>query len=153
MALGCGSTIKAVTTIRGSDMATPRRLKLLGVGAGSLLLLALVMVGVGHLLAPHFYLTRATFWGESDYRDLEQFSARTIDNARPPSTVSICCPQTTPTDRRIAPSRPISPFTYQPRLRHHFGSYPFSNSFVYAFGDVHQVPRRMYTSLAEHSHR
>jgi hypothetical protein len=83
MALGCGSTIKAVTTIRGSDMATPRRLKLLGVGAGSLLLLALVMVGVGHLLAPHFYLTRATFWGESDYRDLEQFSARTIDNAPP----------------------------------------------------------------------
>src|SRR5215213_10923416 len=53
---------------------------MLGIGAGSLLLLALVMVVVGYLLAPHFYLTRTIFWGESDYRDLEKFPARTIHN-------------------------------------------------------------------------
>jgi CubicO group peptidase (beta-lactamase class C family) len=64
-------------------MMTPRRLKLLGVGAGSLLVLALVMAVVGYVLAPHFYLTRAIFWGESDYKDLEKFPARTIHNAPP----------------------------------------------------------------------
>src|SRR5215204_5901872 len=64
-------------------MMTPRSLKLLGVGAGSLLVLALVMAVVGYVLAPHFYLTRAIFWGESDYKDLEKFPARTIHNAPP----------------------------------------------------------------------
>src|SRR5829696_2950291 len=64
-------------------MMTPRRLKLLGVGTGSLLVLALVMAVVGYVLAPHFYLTRAIFWGESDYKDLEKFPARTIHNAPP----------------------------------------------------------------------
>jgi CubicO group peptidase (beta-lactamase class C family) len=52
-------------------------------GAGSLLLLALVAVVVGYLSAPSFYLTRTIFWGESDYKDLERFPARTIDNAPP----------------------------------------------------------------------
>jgi CubicO group peptidase (beta-lactamase class C family) len=83
MAFGCGSRIRAVTTVRGAGMKTPRSLKVLGIGAGSLLLLALVMVVVGYLLAPHFYLTRAIFWGESDYKDLEKFPARTIHNAPP----------------------------------------------------------------------
>jgi CubicO group peptidase (beta-lactamase class C family) len=55
------------------------------VGAGSLLLLALVAVVVGYLSAPSFYLTRTIFWGESDYKDLERFPARTIDNAPPVS--------------------------------------------------------------------
>ena len=53
------------------------------VGAGSLLLLALVAVVVGYVSAPSFYLTRTIFWGESDYKDLERFSARTIHNAPP----------------------------------------------------------------------
>jgi CubicO group peptidase (beta-lactamase class C family) len=53
---------------------------MLGIGAGSLLLLALVMVVVGYLSAPHFYLTRTIFWGESDYKDLQRFPARTIHN-------------------------------------------------------------------------
>jgi CubicO group peptidase (beta-lactamase class C family) len=66
-------------------MNTPRTLKLLGIGAGSFLLLALVIVVVGYLLAPHLYLARATFWGESDYKDLEKFPARTIHNAPPTS--------------------------------------------------------------------
>jgi CubicO group peptidase (beta-lactamase class C family) len=83
MAFGCGGRIRAVTTVRGAGMKTPRSLKVLGIGAGSLLLLALVMVVVGYLLAPHFYLTRAIFWGESDYKDLEKFPARTIHNAPP----------------------------------------------------------------------
>jgi CubicO group peptidase (beta-lactamase class C family) len=61
-------------------MKMPRRLKLLGRGVGWLLLFALVMVGVGYLLAPHFYLTRVVFWGESDFKDLEKFPARTIHN-------------------------------------------------------------------------
>src|SRR5215218_80914 len=61
-------------------MKTPRRLKQLGIGAGSLLLLALAMVVVGYLFAPNFYLTRTIFWGESDYKDLEKFPARTIHN-------------------------------------------------------------------------
>jgi CubicO group peptidase (beta-lactamase class C family) len=55
------------------------------VGAGSLLLFALVAVVVGHLSAPSFYLTRTIFWGESDYKDLERFPARTIHNAPPVS--------------------------------------------------------------------
>jgi CubicO group peptidase (beta-lactamase class C family) len=61
------------------------RFKVLGIGAGSLLLLTLIMIFVGYLLAPHFYLTRATFWRESDYKDLERFPARTIHNAPPVS--------------------------------------------------------------------
>jgi CubicO group peptidase (beta-lactamase class C family) len=55
------------------------------VGAGSLLLLALVVVVVGYLSAPNFYLTRTIIWGESDYKDLERFPARTIHNAPPVS--------------------------------------------------------------------
>jgi CubicO group peptidase (beta-lactamase class C family) len=64
-------------------MKTPRKLKVLGIGVGVLLLLALVMVVVGYLSAPNFYLTRAIFWRESDYKDLEKFPARTIHNAPP----------------------------------------------------------------------
>jgi CubicO group peptidase (beta-lactamase class C family) len=66
-------------------MKAPRRLKALVIGAGSLLTLALVMVVVGYLLAPHSYLMRTIFWGESDYKDLEKFPARTIHNAPPTS--------------------------------------------------------------------
>jgi CubicO group peptidase (beta-lactamase class C family) len=51
------------------------------VGAGSLLLLTLVAVVVGYVSAPSFYLTRTIFWGESDYKDLQRFPARTIHNA------------------------------------------------------------------------
>jgi CubicO group peptidase (beta-lactamase class C family) len=54
-------------------------------GAGSLLLLALVAVVAGYLSAPSFYLTRTIFWGESDYKDLQRFPARTIHNAPPVS--------------------------------------------------------------------
>jgi CubicO group peptidase (beta-lactamase class C family) len=61
----------------------PRPTKLLGIGAGSLLLLALV---AGYLSAPNFYLTRVIFWGESDYKDLEKFPARTIHKAPPTFT-------------------------------------------------------------------
>jgi CubicO group peptidase (beta-lactamase class C family) len=64
-------------------MKISRRLKSLGIGAGALLLLALVVVVAGYLTAPHFYLTRAIFWRESDYKDLERFPARTIHNAPP----------------------------------------------------------------------
>ena len=64
-------------------MKISTRLKLLGMGAGSLLVL--VMVVVGYLSAPDFYLTRTIFWGESDYEDLEKFPARTIHNAPPVS--------------------------------------------------------------------
>jgi hypothetical protein len=53
-------------------METRRRLKVLAIGAGLLLVLALIIVVVGYLLAPHFYLTRTIFWGESDYRDSEK---------------------------------------------------------------------------------
>src|ERR671912_200551 len=60
-----------------------RRLKLFGIGAGALLLLASVVVVIGYLSAPHFYLTRTIFWGESDYKDLEKFPARAIHNAPP----------------------------------------------------------------------
>src|SRR5215216_3411906 len=56
---------------------------MLGIGAGSLLLLALVVVVVGYLSAPHFYLTRAIFWGESDYEDYETLPARAVHNAPP----------------------------------------------------------------------
>jgi CubicO group peptidase (beta-lactamase class C family) len=66
-------------------MKTPRRLKVLAIGAGSLLLLALVIVVIGYLSAPNFYLTRTIFWGESDYKDLEKFPARTVHNAPPTS--------------------------------------------------------------------
>jgi CubicO group peptidase (beta-lactamase class C family) len=61
-------------------------IKLLGIGAGSLLLLALVAVVAGNLSAPNFYLTRVIFWGESDYKDLEKFPARTIHTASPTFT-------------------------------------------------------------------
>lgn len=64
-------------------MKIPRPIKLLGIGAASLLLLALV---AGYLSAPHFYLTRTIFWGESDYKDLEKFPARTIHKAPPTFT-------------------------------------------------------------------
>jgi hypothetical protein len=60
-----------------------RRLKLFGIGAGALLLLASVIVVIGYLSAPHFYLTRTIFWGESDHKDLQKFPARTIHNAPP----------------------------------------------------------------------
>jgi CubicO group peptidase (beta-lactamase class C family) len=62
----------------------PRPIKLLLVGAGSLLVLVGVVVVTGYLSAPHFYLTRSVFWGESDYKDLERFPARTVHNG--PST-------------------------------------------------------------------
>jgi CubicO group peptidase (beta-lactamase class C family) len=74
-----------VTAVGGAEIETPRRLKVLAIGAGSLLSLALAMVVVGHLLAPYFYLTRTIFWGESDYRDLERFPARAVNNAPPTS--------------------------------------------------------------------
>jgi CubicO group peptidase (beta-lactamase class C family) len=64
----------------------PRPIKLLGIGAGSLLLLALVAMVAGYLSAPNFYLTRVIFWGESDYKDLEKFPARTIHKAPPTFT-------------------------------------------------------------------
>src|SRR3712207_23991 len=66
-------------------MKTPTRLKLLGMGVGSLLVLALVTIVFGYLSAPNFYLTRSIFWGESDYKDLEKFPARIIHNAPPTS--------------------------------------------------------------------
>ena len=69
-------------------MKNPRGLKRLGMGAGSLLALVLVVVVVAYLLAPHFYLTRVIFWGESDYKDLEKFPVRTIHNAPPTSHVN-----------------------------------------------------------------
>jgi CubicO group peptidase (beta-lactamase class C family) len=67
----------------GAGMKTPRKLKLLGIGAGALLLLALVTVVVGYRSTPNFYLTRAIFWRESDYKDLQRFPGRTIHNAPP----------------------------------------------------------------------
>ena len=65
------------------DVTVPRPIKLLGIGAGSLLLLAAVVVVIGYLSAPRFYLTRTIFWGESDNKDLERFPARAIHNAPP----------------------------------------------------------------------
>jgi hypothetical protein len=64
-------------------VTVPRPIKLLGIGAGLLLLLVAVVVAVGYLAAPRFYLTRTTFWGESDNKDLERFPARAIHNAPP----------------------------------------------------------------------
>jgi CubicO group peptidase (beta-lactamase class C family) len=49
-------------------------------------LLALVAMVAGYLSAPNFYLTRVIFWGESDYKDLEKFPARTIHKAPPTFT-------------------------------------------------------------------
>ena len=64
-------------------MKLPRPIKMLGTGAGSLLLFALIVVVAGYLSAPNFYLTRTIYWRESDYKDLEKFPARTIHNAPP----------------------------------------------------------------------
>jgi len=60
-----------------------RSIKVLLVGAGSLLVPVLVMVVVAYQLAPNFYLTRTIFWRESDYKDLERFPAATVHNAPP----------------------------------------------------------------------
>jgi CubicO group peptidase (beta-lactamase class C family) len=49
-------------------------------------LLAWVAMVAGYLSAPNFYLTRVIFWGESDYKDLEKFPARTIHKAPPTFT-------------------------------------------------------------------
>jgi hypothetical protein len=89
-------------------MKMPRRLKLLGIGVGSFLLLALVMVVVGYLLAPHLYLARAVFWGESDFKDLEKFplAPSTTD---PLSLTSISSPRITPTPPRSRPSGTVAP--------------------------------------------
>jgi CubicO group peptidase (beta-lactamase class C family) len=57
-----------------------RAIKVLLIGAG---LLLLIVGGAGYLSAPRFYLTRAIFWRESDYKDYEKFPARTIHNAPP----------------------------------------------------------------------
>lgn len=65
------------------SVKVPRSIKLLLIGASSLLVLVLVMVVVAYLLAPNFYLTRAIFWRESDYKDLERFPAATVHNALP----------------------------------------------------------------------
>jgi CubicO group peptidase (beta-lactamase class C family) len=65
------------------DVTVPRPIKLLGIGAGLLLLLAAVVALIGYLSAPNFYLTRTIFWGESDHKDLERFPARAIHNAPP----------------------------------------------------------------------
>jgi len=46
-------------------------------------MLVSVVVVAGYVLAPTFYLTRSVFWGDSDYKDLEKFHARTIHNAPP----------------------------------------------------------------------
>ncbi len=66
-------------------MEVSRPTKPLIIGVGSLLLLVVVVASVGYLSAPSFYLTRSIFWGESDYKDLEKFPARTIHNAPPTS--------------------------------------------------------------------
>lgn len=66
-------------------MRRPRSINLVLVGAGSVLSLMLLLVVVGYLSAPNFYLTRTIFWGESDHRDLEKFPARTIHTAPPTS--------------------------------------------------------------------
>jgi len=63
----------------------PRPIKLLVIGAGSLLMLALVAMVAGYLSAPNLYLMRSVFWRESDYKDLEKFPARIIHNAPPTS--------------------------------------------------------------------
>jgi CubicO group peptidase (beta-lactamase class C family) len=60
-----------------------RAIRVLLIGVGSLLLIVGVVAVAGYLAAPDFYLTRAIFWRESDYKDLEKFPARTIHNAPP----------------------------------------------------------------------
>ena len=62
-----------------------RRLKLFGIGAGALLLLALGRCG--HRLSVGTALLPDTdhLLGESDYKDLEKFPARTIHNEPPTS--------------------------------------------------------------------
>jgi CubicO group peptidase (beta-lactamase class C family) len=60
-----------------------RAIKVLLIGVGSLLLIVGVVAVAGYLAAADFYLTRAIFWRESDYKDLEKFPARTIHNAPP----------------------------------------------------------------------
>ena len=66
-------------------MKVSRAIKGLLIGAGSLLLIFGVVAVAGYLAAPDFYLTRAIFWRESDYKDLERFPARAIHNAPPTS--------------------------------------------------------------------
>ena len=85
-----------------------RPTKLMLVGAGSLLLFALVAVVVGHLSAPSFYLTRTIFWGESDYKDLERFPARTIHNAPPANPMYNTIIPATPNTPAAAP-HPMTP--------------------------------------------
>jgi hypothetical protein len=63
----------------------PRPIKLLLIGAGSLLLIVGVVAVAGYLSAPYFYLTRSIFWGESDYKDHKKFPAREVHNAAPVS--------------------------------------------------------------------
>ena len=82
-------------------MKLPKPIRVLVIGAGSLLMLALVAVVAGYLSAPNFYLTRTIFWGESDYRDHEKFPSRIIHNAPPAST---SCLQTIPTPPISRPS-------------------------------------------------
>src|SRR5215203_2938963 len=85
-----------------------RRLKLFGIGAGSLLLLASAVVVIGYLSAPNFYLTRAIFWGESDYKDLEKFLLAPSTTHLPPSA-STSCARTTPTPPRSRISGTVAP--------------------------------------------
>jgi CubicO group peptidase (beta-lactamase class C family) len=61
----------------------PKVIKPLVMGVGALLFLVSVLVVAGYLSAPSFYMTRSVFWGESDYKDLEKFPSRTIQNAPP----------------------------------------------------------------------
>ena len=56
---------------------------MLVIGVGSLIGLVLVASVAGYLLAPNFYLARAIYWRESDYKDLEKFPARTVHNEPP----------------------------------------------------------------------
>jgi hypothetical protein len=46
----------------------PRPIKLLLIGAGSLLLIVGVVAVAGYLSAPYFYLTRSIFWGVRQQR-------------------------------------------------------------------------------------
>jgi CubicO group peptidase (beta-lactamase class C family) len=67
------------------DVKVPRLIKMLGIGAGSLLFLAALVALIGYLSTPHFYLTRTIFWGDSDHKDLERFPSRAIHKAPPTS--------------------------------------------------------------------
>ncbi len=58
-------------------MKITRPTKLLVTCVGSLLSL---VGALGYLSVPHFYLTRSIFWGESAYKVLERFPARTVHN-------------------------------------------------------------------------